>query len=153
MVEGGAEAAPLFAFIGLGRRWRGFATGAGRSFRARVPIQRLRRAFTLIETVFAIFIFSVGTLGLAATTAVVIRSLGQSAARERAAKMASSRLEILRSLACGKAQNGSEAKEGVESMWTISLSGDQITAVSTVTYPLNGTARTESYSALFPCRR
>lgn len=113
--------------------------------------QPQRGAFTLIEMVFAMFIFSVGALGLAGTTAAMVRSLAASAARERAAGVASSRLEILRSLACGQAQSGSEVQPGIESSWTISQSGQLVTAVATVKYLLNGSIRTETYTSLFPC--
>ncbi len=110
-----------------------------------------RPGFTLIETIFAIFIFSVGALGLAATAAVTLRSLAESAARERAARIASSRLETIRSLACGQAQGGSELKQGVQSSWTVSLSGSLVTATATVAYQSGRSYRRDSYQSVFPC--
>ncbi len=112
---------------------------------------RQRTGFTLIETIFAIFIFSVGALGLAATAAVTLRSVAESGVRERAARIASTRLEIIRSLACGQAQGGSETKQGVQSVWTVSGSGSLITATATVTYLAGVSLRTDSYQSSFPC--
>jgi prepilin-type N-terminal cleavage/methylation domain-containing protein len=112
-----------------------------------------RSGFTLVETVFAIFIFSVGALGFAATTAVVIRSLGQSALRERAARIASGRLETLRSVACGGSQSGSETRQGVVAMWTVTPTAtSSATAMTTVTYRMAGSIRSDTYSTVFPCK-
>ena len=112
---------------------------------------RHRRGFTLIETVFAIFIFAVGALGLAATTAVVIRSLAQAAVRERAVRIASNRLETLRALSCAGARNGTESVQGIRASWTLSPGGSLMSATTTVTYTIEGLPRTESYSVVFPC--
>lgn len=112
---------------------------------------RLRSGFTLIETIFAIFIFAVGALGLAATTAVLIRELAAAGVRERAVRIASNRLETLHGLSCGTARGGSELVQGIQSAWTVSPSGQLISATVTVTYQLNGSPRTESYSSLFHC--
>lgn len=117
-----------------------------------VPTQRARCGFTLIETVIAIFIFSVGALGLAATTAIVLRSLGESGARERAARVAAARLETLRSLVCGAGQAGSEELPGLKSTWTVTPSAGSVSAQATVSYVLAGKSRTESYSTVFPCK-
>ena len=115
-----------------------------------MPLNR-RQGFTLVETIFAIFVFSVGALGLAATSAVVIRSIAESAARERGARVASSRLETLRSLGCGQAQGGSEVTQGIESAWTVTISGQLVSAVATVTYVLGGRPRTETFTSVFSC--
>lgn len=114
-------------------------------------VLRIRTGFTLIETVFAMFVFSVGALALAATTAVVMRSLGESALRERAARIATARLETLRSLGCGQAQSGREQRGGFQTTWTVSPLNGSISAVATINYSLYGKSRAESYSSLFVC--
>jgi prepilin-type N-terminal cleavage/methylation domain-containing protein len=114
-------------------------------------VLRIRAGFTLIETVFAMFVFSVGALALAATTALVMRSLGESALRERAARIAAARLETLRSLGCGQAQSGTEQRGGFQTTWTVSPSSGPISAVTTISYSLYGKSRAESYSSLFAC--
>ena len=109
-----------------------------------------RAGFTLIETVFAIFIFSVGALGFAATTAVIVRSLGVAAARERAARAASARLETLRSTACS-AQSGSDTRDGIQSAWTVVAANNAVSVTDRVTYIAAGSVRTDIFSAVFPC--
>ncbi|MBA3645930.1 MAG: prepilin-type N-terminal cleavage/methylation domain-containing protein [Gemmatimonadaceae bacterium] len=111
---------------------------------------RSRRAFTLIETIFAIFIFSVGALGFAATTAIIVRSLAVAAARERAARAASARLETLRTLSC-TAQSGSDTRDGFQSSWSVSPAPSGVSVVDRVTYTAAGGMRTDTYSAVFPC--
>jgi prepilin-type N-terminal cleavage/methylation domain-containing protein len=110
-----------------------------------------RRGFTLVETIFAIFIFAAGALALAAATAVVIRMLAQANLRERAARVASNRLENVRSLSCGTARSGSELVQGIQSSWTVAPSGALTAAVATVSYSLNDGPRTDTYSLLFRC--
>jgi prepilin-type N-terminal cleavage/methylation domain-containing protein len=112
---------------------------------------KARRGFSLIELIFAIFILSVGALGLAATSALVIKSIAEAAARERGARVASSRLETLHSLGCGQAQSGSEITQGIQSAWTVTISGQVVSAVATVSYVLGGRTRTDTYSSLFSC--
>jgi len=110
-----------------------------------------RRGFTLVETIFAIFIFAVGALGLAATTGVVVRVLAEARLRERATRIAANKLETVRSLSCGMARSGSELVQGVQSSWTVSASTPLTAAASTVTYSPNDGPRTETYSVLFRC--
>lgn len=111
-----------------------------------------RTGFTLIETVFAIFIFSVGALGFAATTAVILRSLGVSTARERSARIAAARLETLRSQRCG-ASSGSETTQSVQSVWTVAPTGSGASLVERVTYMAAGSLRTDAYALTVPCAR
>ena len=113
---------------------------------------RARAGFTLIETVFAIFIFSVGALGFAATATVMVRSLAVAAARERSARIASARLETLRSLPCG-GQSGSELTQGFQSAWTVVPANSGVSIVEQVTYSAAGATRTDTYKAIVPCTR
>lgn len=111
---------------------------------------RARDGFTLIETVFAIFIFSVGALGFAATSAEILRSLALAAARERAARIASARIETLRSLPCG-GQSGSEIAQGFQSIWAVAPASPVASVVERVTYSAAGTTRIDTYRASVPC--
>ena len=111
-----------------------------------------RTGFTLIETVFAIFIFSIGALGFAATTAVILRSLAVATVRERSARIASARLETLRPLACG-GQSGGETTQGVQSVWTVAPTNAGASVVERVTYVAAGGTRTDTYTAFVPCAR
>jgi len=51
--------------------------------------------YTLVETVVAVFVFSVGGLALASTSAVIARQLNAGAMRESIAREEASRVEIL----------------------------------------------------------
>ncbi|MDQ6717231.1 MAG: prepilin-type N-terminal cleavage/methylation domain-containing protein [Gemmatimonadota bacterium] len=110
-----------------------------------------RTGFTLIELVFAVFVFSVGALGLAATSAVILRSLSVSSARERASRLASNRIETMRSFACGAARSGSEIRGGMTSVWTVSRSASGLDAVVSVSYVAGGSTRRETIASTIPC--
>jgi Tfp pilus assembly protein PilV len=51
--------------------------------------------YTLIETVVAVFVFCVGGLALASTSAVIARELSADARRESAVRDAANRVEVL----------------------------------------------------------
>ncbi|HUR00581.1 MAG TPA: prepilin-type N-terminal cleavage/methylation domain-containing protein [Gemmatimonadaceae bacterium] len=55
-----------------------------------------RRGLTLIEVMIAILIFAIGALGLAATSAVILRQMASSAQRSRAAHLSASLSEKTR---------------------------------------------------------
>ena len=49
-----------------------------------------RRGLTLIELMIAILVFAIGALGLAATSAAILRQMASSAQRSRAAHLSAS---------------------------------------------------------------
>ena len=49
-----------------------------------------RRGLTLVEVMIAILVFAIGALGLAATSAAILRQMASSAQRSRAAHLAAS---------------------------------------------------------------
>lgn len=53
------------------------------------------QGYTLIETVVAVFVFCVGGLALAGTSAVIARELGADARRDAVAREAANRSEVL----------------------------------------------------------
>jgi prepilin-type N-terminal cleavage/methylation domain-containing protein len=108
--------------------------------------------FTLLETVLALLLFSVGALGLAATTAAITRNLTLSSIRERSARIAAARIETLHSLTCAAITSGTESLTGVTSSWSATASGSRVSLTEAVTYNLGKTTRTDSYSSTFRCR-
>ena len=50
----------------------------------------LRRGLTLIEVMIAILVFAIGALGLAATSAAILRQMASSARRSQAARVSAS---------------------------------------------------------------
>ncbi len=111
----------------------------------------LRIGYTLIEIVVAIFLFSVGGLALVATSAIVGRELTVNAARERAGRIAATRLEMLRA-GCRSATSGREAFGPIESRWSVSGSdSSRLTVMESITYPARQGARTDVYRGTLAC--
>lgn len=109
------------------------------------------RGYTLVETIVALLLFSVGGLALASSAALIGRRLNVDGARERAALIAASRLEVLRA-SCATATGGAESLEGVELAWSVAPAGVAAIAVAaTVRYPTWTGRRSDSYHSLVPC--
>ena len=112
---------------------------------------KLRIGYTLIEIVVAIFLFSVGGLALVATSATVGRELAVNAARERAGRIAATRLELLRA-GCHSAISGHEAFGRIESQWSVDGSdSSHLSVVESITYPTREGARTDVYRGTMWC--
>jgi Tfp pilus assembly protein PilV len=107
--------------------------------------------YTLIEIVVALFLFAVGGLALVATSAVVGRELNASASRERAGRIAASKLEMLRA-ACHSASGGREEFGSIDSEWSVgSPDSSGVRLVESITYPTKRGTRTEVYRVTAPC--
>lgn len=111
----------------------------------------LRVGYTLIEIVVAIFLFSVGGLALVATSAVVGRELSVNASRERAGRIAATRLETLRA-GCRNAVSGHERLGRIESEWSVARSdSSHLSVTESITYPAHQGAHTDVYRGAVPC--
>ena len=109
--------------------------------------------YTLIETVVAIFVFSVGVLALAASSAAIGHALATSSRHELAARIASNRLELIRA-SCSVARSGSERYADIHSIWTVNRDRVGIvTAVESVSYSAGHRLLTDSYASLIVCDR
>jgi Tfp pilus assembly protein PilV len=114
---------------------------------------RTKRAdgYTLVETVVAVLLFSIGGLALAGTSAVIGREMNASSIRERAARIATSRIEIT-GAECRRAASGREAVRHVESEWSISSpDSTRVSVVESVSYETWRSSRTDVYRAVLPC--
>ena len=80
----------------------------------------LRSGLTLVEVVVAMLVFSVGALGLAAGSAVIIRQMAASQARMHSASSARSRAEQFSGSECASLSSGEDRKQGVRSTWQVS---------------------------------
>lgn len=110
-----------------------------------------RTGYTLIELIVALLVFSVGGLGLVATSAVIGRELSANAARERAGRIAATRLEIL-AAQCGGGTAGRETIAGIRSEWSVSFpDSSRVSLVESVTYPSRRGGRTDIYRVVLPC--
>ena len=112
---------------------------------------RRRAAYTLIELIVALLVFTVGGLGLVATSAVIGRELLANAVRERAGRLAASRLEIL-AAQCRTATTGRETVGGIYSEWSVGFpDSSRVSLLESVTYATGRGTRTDIYRALLPC--
>lgn len=114
--------------------------------------RRLESGYTLIEIVVALLLFTVGALALVATSAVIGRELNANAIRERAGRMAESRLEML-GAGCRGATAGREASNGITSDWSVEFPDSaHVSLVESIVYSTRQGSRTDSYRVTIPCR-
>ena len=115
--------------------------------------RRLHAGYTLIEIVVALLLFTVGGLALVSTSAVIGRELNANAIRERAGRMAETRVEIL-GAACRVATGGREVLGPIESAWSVEFrDSGQVTVLESIGYPTRRGRRTDSYRVTLPCRQ
>ena len=112
---------------------------------------RRQDGYTLIELIVALLVFTIGGLGLVATSAVIGRELAANAIRERAARIAATRLEIL-AAGCRGAGGGRETIGGISSEWSLGFDdSSRVTLVESVSYQTRRGDRTDVYRAILPC--
>jgi hypothetical protein len=105
----------------------------------------------LVELIVALLLYAVGGLALAATSAVLGKSLTRDAVREHAARIAGTQIEVL-SAGCRSASAGTRTYAQVTSEWTVSRpSPNTIDVRESVSYPGTGGRRSDSYHALIGC--
>lgn len=110
-----------------------------------------RFGYTLIEVVVAFSLFAVGGLALVATSAVIGLELTANAIRERAGRIAASRLETL-GAGCRGARAGREVIGRIESEWSVGFpDSSHVSLIESVTFPTRRGSRTDTYRATLPC--
>jgi len=109
--------------------------------------------YTLIEIIVALLLFTIGGLALVSTSALIARATNADGIRERAGRIAASRLEILR-IECQRAASGRETLQQVESQWSVTpLDSTRIRVVEAVTYPTPEGRLTLRFDSPLPCSR
>jgi type II secretory pathway component PulJ len=107
--------------------------------------------YTLIEIIVALMLFTIGGLALVTTSALIGRAMSTDAIRERAGRMAASRLEII-SADCRGAVSGRETAQQIESEWSIAvLDSARLRVVESVSFPTPGGRRTERFRSVLAC--
>ena len=106
--------------------------------------------YTLVEVIVAILVFTVGALALAASSALVARAMARNAERDRAARVAVSRIEVLRSQ-CATATTGQETIEQLQSNWGVSR-GQSVILVTESVRCIGAAPCAKSYRAAVWCR-
>jgi prepilin-type N-terminal cleavage/methylation domain-containing protein len=133
-------------------------TRLSRTRRAR----RARRSgFTIMELIVAIVILSIGLLGLAATSGIVMRLIGGGTHQTVAANVALARFEQLRSLSCGRMASGSAINRSVQEAWSVTPVGPVAAPRAmdvrlTITYQTSmrragSSSRTQTYRSQIVC--
>jgi type II secretory pathway component PulJ len=113
--------------------------------------RRLHPGYTLIEIVVALLLFTVGGLALVATSAVVGRELNANAIRERAGRIAESRLEIL-GAGCRGATAGRQVLGAIESEWSVDFpDSGHVSLLESIVYPTRRGSRADRYRVTIPC--
>jgi prepilin-type N-terminal cleavage/methylation domain-containing protein len=106
--------------------------------------------YTLIEVMVALLVFSIAALALAASSALVARAMARNAERERAARVAVRRIEVVKSQ-CATATTGRETIEQMESDWAVTRDSSMLTVSESVRC-LSPRSCAESYHAALWCR-
>jgi hypothetical protein len=113
----------------------------------------MRPAFTVIELLVAVVVFTIGLLGLAATAGIVAGHVGDGARLTSSAHLARSILDSLAGLPCDAIVGGTDVRGRLDARWTstrdsVAAHVDLIVGVS-----LRRGERRDTYSAVIPCRR
>lgn len=111
---------------------------------------RCSLGYTLIEVVVAILVFSVGVLALAASSAVIARSMNVDAIRERASRIAEARIESL-SANCSSARSGNETIGRIRSEWAVNGNPGRASMKESVSYPTSSSMKTDTYEMELSC--
>lgn len=123
--------------------------------------RRRRSGFTVMELIVAIVILSVGLLGLAATSGVVMRLIGGGSHQTIAANVALARFERMRGVSCGRVTAGSATSRNVQETWTVTPVGPVATPTAmdvrlTIRYQTSmrlggSSSRTQTYRSQIIC--
>ncbi|MGZ3464554.1 MAG: prepilin-type N-terminal cleavage/methylation domain-containing protein [Gemmatimonadaceae bacterium] len=115
--------------------------------------RRRSAGYTLIEIIIALLLFTIGGLALVGTSALIARATNADGIRERAGRIAASRLEVL-AIECQRAVSGRETLQQVESDWSVALlDSARIRVVEAVIYPTWEGRLTLRFDSIFPCRQ
>jgi Tfp pilus assembly protein PilV len=111
-----------------------------------------RIGYTLVEIIVALLVFTVGALALAASSAVIARTMEANALRERAARVAASRVELVKS-ECATAVSGAEMREQIESHWIVGRTANAVSILVSTRYSSASGSHLDRYEALALCTR
>ena len=111
------------------------------------------KGYTLIETIIALLLFTIGGLALVSTSALIARATNADGVRERAGRIAASRLEVL-GAECERAVSGRETSQQIQSEWAVTLlDSERIRVVESVSYPTPEGRQTLRFDSILPCRQ
>ncbi|HEX6534761.1 MAG TPA: hypothetical protein VF041_09185 [Gemmatimonadaceae bacterium] len=110
-------------------------------------------AFTLVETLVAIILLTVGVLALAGTSSAVARLQAETELRERAALLAATRLERLRAAPCPTGTvGGADTDHAIVGRWSAAASGGLLAVEYRARFPDGrGGSLTHTVRSALPC--
>jgi type IV pilus assembly protein PilV len=110
-----------------------------------------RAGFTVVELIVAVVILSIGLLGLAGASAVVLKQMKGAKTQLSASQIAASRIEKLAGNACLKvALAGSSTANGVTETWAVAPTDNQ-TMTATVSVAFTGRTNPEQFTTVIAC--
>jgi len=113
----------------------------------------MRPAFTLVELLVAIVIFTIGLVALAATSGLVAAHVGDGGRLTGAAHAARTVLDSLGARGCNAIGSGSATRDGIVVEWVVSRDSSSAEVVLTVGAALRRGTRRDVYQLVVPCVR
>ena len=112
---------------------------------------RNERGVTLLEIVISVVIFSIGALSLVASSALMIRRLGEANRTSNAARVAARRLELTHSASCSAVGAGEDETFGIRSRWTPSTNAHALDIDERVQFTTRRGVHDEKFLSAVPC--
>lgn len=113
----------------------------------------MRPAFTIIELLVAIVVFTIGLVALAATSGLVAAGVGDGGRLSASAHAARSILDSLGTTSCGAVVSGSTARDGVAVAWTVTRDSSAAHIDLSAGVTLRRGSRRDTYRLVVPCVR
>ena len=113
----------------------------------------MRPAFTIIELLVAIVVFTIGLVALAATSGLVATGVGDGGRLTAAAHAARSVLDSLGAATCGAVASGSATRDGVALAWDVTRDSSAARVDLAVGALLRRGTRRDTYRLVVPCVR
>jgi len=111
----------------------------------------MRPAFTLVELLVAIVVFTVGVLTLAATAGLVAAHVGDGGRLTNNAHLARTVLDSLRALPCAEVRGGILSRGSMSATWTVARDSLTATVELTVASGLRRGATRNLYATIIEC--
>jgi prepilin-type N-terminal cleavage/methylation domain-containing protein len=113
----------------------------------------MRPAFTLVELLVAIVVFTIGLVALAATSGLVAAHVGDGGRLTAAAHAARTVLDSLGARGCNAIVSGSATRDGIAVEWVVSRDSSAAEVALTVGTVLRRRSRRDGYQLVVPCVR
>ena len=112
-----------------------------------------RSGFTLVEMMVAVMILAIGLLGMASTSAFVVRQVGGGSQQTVAANVIQSRLEWMRTLPCASFNTEKNVvTRNVKETWRPGATVNNVLTIDYVAkYPVNGSEKRQDLKVMIPC--